>query len=991
MTAGDQSLARWLGSARATASLVVLLAAVACLVVAARASAAGPVSLYVSASGTGTACAEAAPCGSVDAAVAVAAGSGYAGDAVTIDVGAGAFAESGGVVIGAGSESSLSIAGAGAGSTTIEPSGAASVVTITVAFPVTLQALTVTGGQAPVGGSGGGVDDTGGQLTITDCVISGNRAGAGSPVANAGNGSDGSGNEIFAGNGGNGVTGSSGGDGGGIYDTGSGLTITDSTISGNTAGTGGYGGNGGSGGNGGEAPGSAGNAANGGNGGDGGGVGDSAGDAAITDSTISGNTAGTGGYAGNGGAGGNTFGAPGGNGGNGGNGGTGGNGGGVQDAADGLAISASTISANTNGVAGPFGGNGGLGGTGLSRGTIGATGIGGVGGGVGGGVADTAAWSLGASALDNRDGNCAAAASADGGYNVASDSSCFAGGAGDSAGLTATDLGPLAFNGGPTQTIALLGSSGSDPAIAAVATGCSSTDQRGVPRPRSGCDAGAYEATQSFAGQLIVSELRLGGPGGMHDQYVELFNASGAPLSVADWQLKYERGVGTTGTVPLPDDVIPTNGHLLLAGSGYSEGSVAAGDVALPLVAPHGGVAVIAPDGTSVDAVGFADASGGLYAGTPIPLPASVASGDYAWARNFADGAPVDTGDNAADFAYVATGGDSGPAGSPVLGAPGPEDLASPVVHNDILQSSLLDPGAAQNASPNTVYTPGSNGSPGTLIINRVLTNCSAQPQSGACVNGPGAGSVPQTATRLRFRVTGLTTIDSPGAGPAQAVLEAETSSGDGPYPLSAGGSASGLGLALDAPSTTGMGGLNSTLTATGDLPGAPSAPGLAPGASIDVEFAFSVAQTGAFSFAYNAEDDLVSYAAPIEAPTTPGTPSVPITAPTTPGTPVITTPTVPPAVASAPVAPAVAGAITSTGVTITAAGGPSGAHLATAKKATAKKVAKKVAKKKKASKQKKGAKKKTAAKRRKVPKLRATDRRRAARTASNHRSGGSQ
>ncbi|MHB1133115.1 MAG: choice-of-anchor Q domain-containing protein [Chloroflexota bacterium] len=53
-------------------------------------------------------------------------------------------------------------------------------------------------------------------------------------------------------------------------------------------------------------------------------------------------------------------------------------------------------------------------------------------------------------------------------------------------------LGPLADNGGPTQTFALLAGS---PAIdAGNATACPATDQRGVARPLgAGCDIGAYE------------------------------------------------------------------------------------------------------------------------------------------------------------------------------------------------------------------------------------------------------------------------------------------------------------------------------------------------------------------------------------------------------------------------------------------------------------------------------------------------------------------
>src|SRR3989338_3055741 len=78
------------------------------------------------------------------------------------------------------------------------------------------------------------------------------------------------------------------------------------------------------------------------------------------------------------------------------------------------------------------------------------------------------------------------------GHNIASDASCAFAGAGD---INSTDplLGPLADNGGPTMTHALLSGS---PAIDAVPLAfCTvTTDQRGVPRPQGpGCDIGAFE------------------------------------------------------------------------------------------------------------------------------------------------------------------------------------------------------------------------------------------------------------------------------------------------------------------------------------------------------------------------------------------------------------------------------------------------------------------------------------------------------------------
>jgi hypothetical protein len=87
------------------------------------------------------------------------------------------------------------------------------------------------------------------------------------------------------------------------------------------------------------------------------------------------------------------------------------------------------------------------------------------------------------------------------GYNLSSDGSCALGNSGD---LNDTDpmLGPLQYNGGPTQTMAL--PSGSPAVDGGNPSGCTDglgqllkTDQRGNPRPdtedRGGCDIGAYE------------------------------------------------------------------------------------------------------------------------------------------------------------------------------------------------------------------------------------------------------------------------------------------------------------------------------------------------------------------------------------------------------------------------------------------------------------------------------------------------------------------
>jgi CSLREA domain-containing protein len=73
-------------------------------------------------------------------------------------------------------------------------------------------------------------------------------------------------------------------------------------------------------------------------------------------------------------------------------------------------------------------------------------------------------------------------------HNLVQDSTCGLAGAGDIQGVNAP-LGALANNGGTTDTRALPAGS---PAINAGGT-CQSTDQRGVARPATACDIGAFE------------------------------------------------------------------------------------------------------------------------------------------------------------------------------------------------------------------------------------------------------------------------------------------------------------------------------------------------------------------------------------------------------------------------------------------------------------------------------------------------------------------
>ena len=100
-------------------------------------------------------------------------------------------------------------------------------------------------------------------------------------------------------------------------------------------------------------------------------------------------------------------------------------------------------------------------------------------------------------------------------------------------------------------------------------------------------------------------------------------------------------------------------------------------------------------------------------------------------------GLPKDTNVNNDDFFFVDTTGASTPAGQR-LGAPGPQNLVSPLVRNSTIAALLLDSNIGAPAPPNRVrdLTPAPpNATNGTLSIRRRFVNNTGGP-----------------VTRLRFR-----------------------------------------------------------------------------------------------------------------------------------------------------------------------------------------------------------------------------------------------
>jgi hypothetical protein len=169
---------------------------------------------------------------------------------------------------------------------------------------------------------------------------------------------------------------------------------------------------------------------------------------------------------------------------------------------------------------------------------------------------------------------------------------------------------------------------------------------------------------------VVISEFRSRGPLGGNDEFVELFNASAAPVDISGWKISGSNNAGTIGdraTIPASTTLRPGCFFLAVntAASGYS-GAVPGNLTYSTGITDDGGVALRRADNSIVDQVGMSTGSA-FGEGTRLSAFGST-NADRAYARRPTAGS--DTGDNVVDFVMTAP---SGPANlASVSGCAGP-------------------------------------------------------------------------------------------------------------------------------------------------------------------------------------------------------------------------------------------------------------------------------------------------------------------------------
>jgi hypothetical protein len=363
---------------------------------------------------------------------------------------------------------------------------------------------------------------------------------------------------------------------------------------------------------------------------------------------------------------------------------------------------------------------------------------------------------------------------------------------------------------------------------------------------------GAFCAGQSVmaqavgSGDVLFSEFRLSGPNGFADEYMELYCNRDTNCDISNYNIIAFDESSDDFAVTFPaSTIIPARGHLLVGdNAGYS----LTGYANLDLLASSGGETDFFIDNQGfqltnadrsvvIDSVGF-DGGGGTVTyieGTGLqPATGARPADQYAYVRQLRTGTPQDTNNNAADFVLVSVTATPQPGITtpPTLGAPGPQNTASPIQRNGRIKASLFAPWAPATGYPNRIRRASGNPTSaafGTLELWRKFTNRSGGP-----------------ITVLRFRTVDMTTRTGTTPPPAgTADLRIHTSYNHAASPL---GYGLYHGTRLETPAQPNGGGLNSSMVV--DIGGGT----FADNQTIDVRFVLGVQQEGNFRFLVNIE-----------------------------------------------------------------------------------------------------------------------------------------
>jgi hypothetical protein len=207
---------------------------------------------------------------------------------------------------------------------------------------------------------------------------------------------------------------------------------------------------------------------------------------------------------------------------------------------------------------------------------------------------------------------------------------------------------------------------------------------------------------------IVISEFRSRGPNGIDepdDEFVELYNPTGAATNIGGWSIKRSSSCGTTidNLVTIAPNVILQPGQHFLAGSNRNSSLTGADQIFTPAIADKGGVALVNSAGIVVDQAGMCAAT--LFREGAFLTPLTGTANQSYERKPGGSTSCYDTDYNADDFALIS------PAN--------PQNLASPAVMCSGVPVST--PTFTPTPTPTRTATPLPTAYPSTVVINEFL------------------------------------------------------------------------------------------------------------------------------------------------------------------------------------------------------------------------------------------------------------------------------